>query len=71
MFKIITIKKTTVRRQISSFWYFYFIIITLKIFHTFSVVSIVDFEQVNVSWDHIKCFLVLAEKSFLTFRVAF
>ena len=69
MFKIITIKKTTVRRQLRRSGIF--IIITLKIFHTFSVVSIVDFEQVNVSWDHIKCFLVLAEKSFLTFRVAF
>ena len=27
-----------------------FLLLTLKIFHTFFSVSIVDFEQVNVSW---------------------
>ena len=27
-----------------------FLLLTLNIFHTFSVVSIVDVEQVNVSW---------------------
>ena len=27
-----------------------FLILTLNIFHTFSSISIVDFEQVNVSW---------------------
>ena len=47
------------------------ILLTLNIFHTFSSVSIVDFEQVNASWDHVKYFLVLAEKSFLIFRVSF
>ena len=28
-----------------------FLLLTLNIFHTFSAVSIVDFEQVNVNWD--------------------
>ena len=28
-----------------------FLLLTMNIFHTFSSVSIVDFEQVNVSWD--------------------
>ena len=28
-----------------------FLLLTLYIFHTFSSVSIVDFEQVDVSWD--------------------
>ena len=28
-----------------------FLMLTLNIFHTFSSVSIVDFEQVNISWD--------------------
>ena len=27
-----------------------FLLVTLNIFHTFSSISIVDFEQVNVSW---------------------
>ena len=31
-----------------------FLLLTLKIFHTFSTVSIVNFEQVNVSWDVVK-----------------
>ena len=28
-----------------------FLLLTLNIFHTFSSAFIVDFEQVNVSWD--------------------
>ena len=30
-----------------------FLLLTLNIFHTFSKVSIVEFEQVNVSWEPI------------------
>ena len=29
-----------------------FLLLTLNIFHTFFSVSIVDFEQVNATWEH-------------------
>ena len=36
-----------------------FLLLTLNIFHTFPSVSVVDFEQVNVSSEIIKTFIVI------------
>ena len=46
MFKVEN-KNTTRTTSMTSFWCF---IVTLKTFHTIFSVSIVDFEQVIVSW---------------------
>ena len=39
--------------SLTSFWCFYCLLLTLTYFTHFSRVSIVDFEQVNVSWEYL------------------
>ena len=47
MFKV---NNKTIRTTSMTLFWWVFLLLTLDIFHTFSRVSMIDFEQVNVNW---------------------